>query len=108
MKRKVPVDEEDPDWIKESKEEEEELKEEPEEPKEDMRRRTKFKESDIAVIKKYCKELIESELPLSKEALNAAFNGTEEMRRMLDEFGFNSLKIKMRTERNRYLMVNIN
>ena len=64
-------------------------------------KRVTYTDRDLNIFREECKELINSDSPITKTGLHALFDGNPQLKVLLDKYGFNSLKIKMRTERNK-------
>ena len=63
--------------------------------------RVSYSENDLKIIREECHDIIDSQEPINTLDLKQRFNENCRLRSLLKKFGFNSLKIKMRTERNK-------
>ena len=66
-----------------------------------VQRRTAYSQNDLSVFREECRDLIHSNQPITKEELKRRFSENPRLALLLKKYGFNSLKIKMRTERNK-------
>ena len=66
-------------------------------------RRRAFSDNDLKIIREECCQIIQSTAPINSAEIRGLFKSNEHLIPLYDRFGFNSLKIKMRTERNKVL-----
>ena len=66
------------------------------------RKRIYYTDADMKILEQECSSIIRSTKPLNGKELTRLFS-TKPLLPLLKKFGFKSLKIKMRTERNKYL-----
>ena len=66
------------------------------------RTRTKFKEEHVELIKRHCRPLIEGLGQLSAAEVKRTFKENILLAPLLKLYGFKSIRIKIRTERNKY------
>ena len=67
------------------------------------RSRAKFSERDLHIIREECKDVIRSLDPINSVDLERKFTTNKTLIPLYEKFGFSSLKIKMRTERNKVM-----
>ena len=66
-------------------------------------RRKAFSELDLKTIREECGHIIQSIVPINSADLKRLFQSNDRLVTLYDKYGFNSLKIKMRNERNRVM-----
>ena len=66
------------------------------------RSRTKFKEEHVELMKRHCRPLIEGVSHLSAAEVKRTFKENILLAPLLEVYGFKSIRIKIRTERNKY------
>ena len=64
-------------------------------------KRVSYSEYDLLIIREECHDIIHSQESINTLDLKRIFNENCRLQPLLKKFGFNSLKIKMRTERNK-------
>lgn len=69
----------------------------------ESRGRTKYRTIDIQTIREECRHIIRSKEPINTQEVKRLFQTNKRLIPLYDRFGFLSIKIKMRTERNHAL-----
>ena len=62
-------------------------------------RRTAYSEKDVRIIREECKKIINSSLPIVSIDLKKLFTTNKRLIPLLKKFGFETLRIKVRTEK---------
>ena len=64
-------------------------------------KRATYSENEIKILREECHDIIYSQEAINAAELKRRFSENKRLLPLLKEYGFNSLKIKMRTERNK-------
>ena len=64
-------------------------------------KRVSYSDADLRIFREECRDIIASDKPIISRELKRYFKENSALAILLKKFGFNSLKIKMRTERDR-------